>query len=202
MNKVFTDGVRKSHSRINQSRKPRCAWAIGLLVITIQAVGCSDDPPKTACDDNISGKAVPVEFVIHNAGTTMRHYATKCDSPFRVLSPNFGYAPANPNVLLCDSTPASCDSTCMDVGLMPFAPDASQSFHWDGVVYVALNAADNACPAANAGDNCFSNCVRRQDGDAGEYKLTVRVYEEDLTLTEYKATFQYPEQMKVVVDVP
>lgn len=90
----------------------------------------------------------------------------------------------------------------MDVGLMPFAPDAAQSFMWDGVVYVALNAADNACPAANAGDNCFSNCVRRQDGDAGEYKLTVRVYEEDLTLTEYKATFQYPEQKKVGVELP
>ena len=90
----------------------------------------------------------------------------------------------------------------MDAGLTPFAAGASQSFKWDGVVYVSLNAAEEGCPAANAGPGCFSNCARKQDGDAGEYKLTIRVYEEDLTLTEYETTFTYPKQTKVTVDVP
>lgn len=85
---------------------------------------------------------------------------------------------------------------------MPFAPGTSQSFRWEGVVYVSLNAEEAGCPAANAGTGCFSNCVRKQDGDSGEYNLTIRVYEEDLTLTEYKTTFTYPQQTKVTVEVP
>lgn len=202
MKKVRTECIDYERPHSSRPRRNRCARSALMWVIATFVSGCDEEPPKTACDNDISGTAARVEFVIHNAGTTMRHYATKCDSPFRVLSPQFGYAPANPNVLMCNTTPTSCDSTCMDVGLMPFAPDSSESFTWDGVVYMALNAADNACPAANAGGNCFSNCVRKQDGDVGEYKLTVRVYEEDLTLTEYKTTFQYPEQTKVVVDVP
>jgi hypothetical protein len=165
--------------------------------------GCSDDPPPlTACDHSDTGQATKVQFTIHSDATTPRYYATKCDSPFRVLSPMKGYAPANHNVLLCDTAPPSCDSTCTDVGLMPLAPGASQSFTWDGVVYVSVDAAQEGCPAANAGTACFSNCVRRQDGDKGKYNLTVRVYEEDLTLTEYKTTFDYPKQTKVQVDIP
>lgn len=165
--------------------------------------GCSDDPPpKTACDHNISGQAKSVEFVIHNAAMTPRFYATKCDSPFHLLSPTFGYAPANPGVLMCNTAPASCSSNCTDVGLMPFAPDTSQSFTWDGLVYVSVDAAQEGCVAANAGTGCFSSCVRKQDGDAGEYKVTIRVYEEDLTLTEYETTFVYPKQTKITVDIP
>jgi hypothetical protein len=164
--------------------------------------GCSADPPLTACDNNVTEAAKPVEFTIHNLATTPRYFATKCDSPFRVLSPMFGYAPANPGILFCNETPADCDQSCTDVEFMPFAPDASQSFKWDGVLYVSLNAADEGCPAANAGGTCFSTCVRRQDGDAGEYKLKIRVYEEDLTLTEFETTFEYPKQLKVTVEVP
>lgn len=164
--------------------------------------GCSEDAPKTACDHDISGNAATVDFVIHNGAMTQRFYATKCDSPFHVLSPMFGYAPANPGVLLCDTAPSNCDSSCMDVGLMPFAPDASQSFQWNGVVYRSVDAAQEGCTAANAGGSCFSSCVRKQDGDAGTYKLKVRVYEEDLTLTEYETTFEYPKQTTVMVDVP
>lgn len=176
--------------------------AIFLWVTCGFITGCDEEPVKTACDDNISGEAPGVEFVIQNGATTPRFYATKCDSPFRVLSPQFGYAPANPSVLLCNSVPASCMSSCMDVGLMPFAAGTSQSFKWDGVVYVPLNAEEAGCPAANAGTGCFANCVRKQDGDNGTYNLTIRVYEEDLTLTEYKTTFQYPNQAKVTVNVP
>jgi hypothetical protein len=177
-----------------------------LLVIACAActfmIGCNDDSPKPACDHDISGQAKSVDFVIHSGAVTPRFYPTKCDSPFRVLSPTFGYAPANPGVLMCDTAPASCNSTCMDVGLMPLAPNTSQSFKWDGVVYVAVDAEQEGCMAANAGAGCFSNCVRRQDGDAGEYKLLIRVYEEDLTLTEYETTFVYPNQTQVTVDVP
>ncbi|MBK9260367.1 MAG: hypothetical protein IPM54_11090 [Polyangiaceae bacterium] len=178
-------------------------FPLALAAVSVILAGCSEDPPPlTACDHADTGKATPVEIVIRSGATTPRHYATKCDSPFRVLSPTFGYAPANPSVLLCNTAPASCDSTCMDVGLMPLEPGGSKSFTWDGVVYVSVDAAQEGCPAANAGASCFSNCVRRQDGDAGEYKLTVRVYEEDLTLTEYETKFEYPTQTKVEVDIP
>lgn len=173
-----------------------------LVCVATICCGCSEEPPQTACDNNVTEAAKPVEFTIHNAAMTPRFYATKCDSPFRVLSPTFGYAPANIGVLFCNEAPKACNESCTDVGLMPFAPNTSQTFTWDGVVHVSLNATNEGCPAANAGGTCFDTCVRRQDGDAGEYKLKIRVYEEDLTLTEYETTFQYPKQLKVTVDVP
>jgi hypothetical protein len=164
--------------------------------------GCSDDPPKTACDHDISGQAKSVEFIIHNAASTPRYYATKCDSPFHLQSPAFGYAPGNPGALMCDTAPSSCDTSCTDVGFIPFAPKTSQSFLWDGVLYGTVDAAQEGCAAANAGTGCFSTCVRKRDGDEGEYKVTLRVYEEDLTLTEYKTTFVYPKQTTIMVDIP
>ena len=176
---------------------------MGLVAALVFLSGCSEEAnPRSACDDAASGNAMPVEIVIRSGASTGRFHATKCDSPFRVLSPKSGYAPANPSVLLCDTAPTSCDSTCMDVGLTPLSPGESKSFTWDGVVYVSVDAANEGCPAANAGASCFSNCVRRQDGDVGEYKLTVRVYEEDLTLTEYETKFVYPKQTKVLVEIP